>query len=283
MSNGRTTEVRELALRVPEADLAALYARLRGYRDEGRYAAGGLGGLVPRSFVDELLTHWTDGYDWRAYEARLTMYEHFGTRIAGQFVHFLHVRAARPRAVPVLLTHEWPSGVMDVLDATAPLEATGDYHLVIPSISWSALTGPGDPGQSPGQRAAAGWAELMGRLEYDDYRVGDDRTGVDAAPPYAAVNASVQRRTGPAADMRGASPRGLSEPELAEVRWFNENLSAVNQRQEIDALVVSTALLLWNAQLVAAEADRDAVITGVMLAWFAARLAALPIKNSVPD
>lgn len=283
MSNGRTTEVRELALRVPEPDLAALYAQLRAYRDEGRYAAGGLGGLVPRSFVDELLTHWADGYDWRAYEARLNMYEHFGTRIAGQFVHFLHVRAARPRAVPVLLTHEWPSGVMDVLDTAAPLEATGDYHLVIPSISWSALSGPGDPGQSPGRRSAAGWAELMGRLEYDDYRVGDDRTGVEATPAYAAVDLSAPKQSGSSAGGPDASPRGLSEPELAEVRWFNENLSAVSQRQQIDALVVSTALLLWNAQLVAVEADRDAVITGVMLAWFAARLAALPVKNSVPD
>lgn len=273
MGSGRTAEVRELTLRVPEEELTTLYAQLRAYR-EGRSGTGELGGLIPRAFVDELLTYWADGYDWRAHEARLAAYDHFGTRVAGQFVHFLHVRGRQPDAVPVLLTHEWPSGVMDVVDAAAPLAASGDYHVVIPSISWSALTGPGPAGRSPSRRSADGWAELMDRLGHDDYRVGDDRTGIGAAPAYTLVDGSVEEQpVSPAAQV--SAPRGLSEPELAEVRWFTENLSAVNQRQQVNALVLSTALLLWNAQLAPVEVDRDAVITGVMLACFAARLAGL--------
>jgi hypothetical protein len=57
----------------------------------------------------------------------------------------------------------------------------------------------------------------------------------------------------------------LSPDELGEVRWFNENLNASNDEQRVGALVVSAAML-------AQRADRDAVLTGVMLAWFAPRL-----------
>lgn len=273
MSERRTAEVRGLCLRVPGPELDALYAQLRAYRDEGEYGVAGLGGLVPFSFVDDLLAHWTANYDWRPHEARLNMYDHFATRIAGQFVHFLHIRSSAPLAVPVLLTHEWPSGVVDVLDAAAPLEATGAHHLVIPSISWSALTGPGDPRELPSRRTAAGWAELMSRLHYEEYLVGDDQSGIESTPAY----------TVPVELDQPAPTQGLSSQELGEVRWFNENLTAFNQRQQIAALVMSTALLCWNSQLVNAEVDRDAIITGVLLAWFAARLAADPDQDTPGD
>ena len=69
-----------------------------------------------------------------------------------------------------------------------------------------------------------------------------------------------------------AEERGLDAAELAEVRWFNENLTAFHEGQKISALVLSTALLAWNAQLVNLDLDRDALLTGLTLAWFASRL-----------
>ncbi|TWD81405.1 epoxide hydrolase-like protein [Kribbella amoyensis] len=258
MGTERTAEVRELRLRVPRTELAALYERLRAFRDGGGYIAAGLDRIVPAAYADELIDYWVDGYDWRVHEARLAAYHHYATEIAGQFVHFLHLRSASPSARPALLTHAWPSGVMDVLDAAGPLEAAGGNHLVIPSIAWTALTGPGDG--SPSQRAAAGWDELMRRLGYDDYQVGDDRDGLTATPAYTAVTEA------------GAQQRGLDAAELAEVRWFNENLTAFNEGRQISALVLSTALLAWNAQLVSLEIDRDALLTGLTLAWFVSQL-----------
>jgi hypothetical protein len=147
---------------------------------------------------------------------------------------------------------------MDVLDAAGRLEATGNHHLVIPSIAWTALTGP--PGGSPSRRSAAGWDELMGRLGYDDYQVGDDQHGLDATPAYTEVTEA------------RAEQRGLAATELAEVRWFNENLTAFTEGQQVSALVLSTALLAWNAQLVNLDIDRDALLTGLTLAWFASQL-----------
>lgn len=64
--------------------------------------------------------------------------------------------------------------------------------------------------------------------------------------------------------------RGLTPDELGEVRWFNENLTAGNDEQRIRAQVLSAAMLASSAQ----HADRDAILTGVMLAWFAPRLQA---------
>jgi hypothetical protein len=254
----RTAEIRELRLQVPQADLESLYQRLRAFRDSSDYIAAGLDRIVPASYADELLDYWTAGYDWRVHERRLSTYDHYSTEISGQFVHFLHLRSANPDATPALLTHAWPSGVMDVLDSAGRLEARGSHHLVIPSIAWTALTGP--PGGSPSRRTAAGWDELMSRLGYDDYQVGDDQQGLAATPAYTEVTEAQ------------AEQRGLDAAELAEVRWFNENLTAFNEGQKISALVLSTALLAWNAQLVNLDLDRDALLTGLTLAWFAAQL-----------
>lgn len=254
----RTAEVRELRLQVPQTDLESLYQRLQAFRESGDYIAAGLDRIVPVAYADDLLDYWVAGYDWRVHERRLSTYAHYSTEISGQFVHFLHLRSARPDARPVLLTHAWPSGLMDVLDAAGLLEATGNYHLVIPAIAWTALAGP--PGGSPSRRSAAGWDQVMGRLGYDDYRVGDDRRGLDETPAYTEVTEAQ------------AELRGLDAADLAEVRWFNENLTAFNEGQRISALVLSTALLAWNAQLVNLDLDRDAVLTGLTLAWFAAQL-----------
>lgn len=263
-----TADVQQFALRVPQSDLDTLTARLREYRDEGMFAAAGLGSVVPAPYVQDLLDYWCDSYNWRAYEARLNAYEHFRTAIAGQPVHFLHIRSAEASATPLLLTHAWPSSVIDVIDAAAPLEAKGDYHLVIPSIAWAALAGP--PGGSPSRQTAAGWTELMARLGYPSYLVADDRSGPGDPPAYSIVE-------GP--EIPQSAPEGLHEEELRDVRWFNQNLVAFTERQQIPALVLATAVLAWNAQQVNLDADRDSILTGVTLAWFVGRLAGMPVRD----
>jgi len=256
----RTAEVCRLRLRVPQADLDALYRRLQTFREVGDYVAAGFDRIVPAAYADDLLDYWVDGYDWRAHESRLNTYDHYTTEIAGQFVHFLHLRAADPNAQPVLLTHAWPSGVMNALDAAVPYEAQGGHHLVIPSIAWTALTGP--PGDSPSRRTAAGWDELMYRLGYDDYQVGDDRSGLAATPAYTEATESQMEQ------------RGMDAVELAEIRWFDESLSAFTERKQVSSLVLSAALLAWNAQLADLSLDRDDILTGLTLSWFAAQLPA---------
>ncbi|MFC0624553.1 epoxide hydrolase N-terminal domain-containing protein [Kribbella deserti] len=259
-----TVDVQQFSLRVPQSDLDTLTQRLREYRDEALFEAAGLGSVVPAAYVQDLLDYWCDSYNWRTYEARLNVYQHFRTAIAGQPVHFLHIPSSEADATPLLLTHAWPSSVIDVIDASARFEAKGEYHLVIPSIAWEALAGPAGGSGSPSRRTAAGWTELMNRLGYSSYLVADDRSGPGEPPAYTIA-------AGP--EIVQTAPAGLYEEELRDVRWFNENLVAFTERQQIPALVLATAVLAWNAQQVNLDADRDSILTGVTLAWFAGRLA----------
>ena len=41
--------------------------------------------------------------------------------IDGQRIHFLHVRSPEPDAVPLILTHGWPSSVVEYVDVIGPL------------------------------------------------------------------------------------------------------------------------------------------------------------------
>jgi hypothetical protein len=73
------------------------------------------------------------------------------------------------------------------------------------------------------------------------------------------------RGEGPPASGAVTTERRGPAHDLAKVRWFNENLNASSDEQRVRALVLSAAML-------AQHGDRDAVLTSVMLAWFAPRL-----------
>ena len=86
-------------------DLADCLARVR-WPDELLGVDWSYG--VPLDYVRELVEYWRTGYDWRAHEARLNEHPQFKTTIDGQDIHFLHVRSAKPDALPLILTHGWP-------------------------------------------------------------------------------------------------------------------------------------------------------------------------------
>jgi hypothetical protein len=59
---------------------------------------------VPLDHVKQLAGHWRDGYDWRAWEARLNELPQFTTTIDGQTIHFIHVRSPEPNALALIAT-----------------------------------------------------------------------------------------------------------------------------------------------------------------------------------
>jgi len=66
----------------------------------------------------------------------------FLTTVAGERLHFLHVRSPNPRVTPLLLTHGWPGSFVEFLDVLGPLSDpaanAGDpadaFHIVVPSM-----------------------------------------------------------------------------------------------------------------------------------------------------
>jgi pimeloyl-ACP methyl ester carboxylesterase len=131
----------------------------------------------PVGFIKELADQWLNTFDWRAWESKLNAYPQFLTEIDGQTIHFLHIKSKEPNAFPLILTHGWPSSVLEFFEVIGPLSdprAHGldpalAFDLVIPSLpgyGWST------PLAAPGwdtAKVAKTWDTLMKRLGYSRY------------------------------------------------------------------------------------------------------------------
>lgn len=171
-----STEVRPFALHVPEAALEDLRDRLRRTRWPEAETVARADGVLdwsqgpPLAYLRELVGHWTTAYDWRRVEDALDAHGQALTEVDGLDVHLLHVRSSRPDARPLVITHGWPSAVLEplaVADALAdpPADAAA-FHVVAPSLPGFGFGGkPTGPGWDV-DRTADAWVTLMERLGY---------------------------------------------------------------------------------------------------------------------
>ena len=93
----------------------------------------------PLAYVRELVDHWATAYDWRRVEAALNTHGQALTEVDGLDLHLLHVRSPRPDARPLVITHGWPSSVLEPLAVMDALADPGDddlpaFHVVAPSL-----------------------------------------------------------------------------------------------------------------------------------------------------
>jgi pimeloyl-ACP methyl ester carboxylesterase len=164
-------------IEVEDAVLADLRDRLRRARFPQQLPDAGWDYGTERGYLQQLVAYWSEGYDWRAREARMNSFEQFRTEIDGTGIHFLHVRSPVEGALPIVLTHGWPGSFVEFLDVVGPLTDPvahgGDdadaFHVVVPSLPGYAFSGPtNDRGWHPG-RVAAAWRTLMAALGYERY------------------------------------------------------------------------------------------------------------------
>ena len=175
--------IQPFRIEIPQAEVEYLRDRLASARWPGALPGVGWERGIPPGYLKELVGYWRTRYDWRAAEARLNSYPQFTTEIDGQRIHFLHVRSGRPGAMPLLITHGYPSTVAEFLHLIDPLvnpPAAQAFHLVAPSLPGYAFSTPlSGTGWTMGRTARA-WIELMRRLGYRRYGVhgGDVGAGV---------------------------------------------------------------------------------------------------------
>lgn len=171
-------EIRPFRIAVDEDALDDLHRRLAATRWPPPVGDDDWSRGVPVGYLRRLADHWATTFDWRAQEIRLNSLPQFTTRVDGQVVHFFHVRSAVPRALPLLLTHGWPSSPVEFLRLVGPLtdpvayggEAADAFDLVIPSLPGYGFSTPvTSPGWGNLFRVAQAWAELMRRLGYARY------------------------------------------------------------------------------------------------------------------
>ncbi|OLT15771.1 epoxide hydrolase [Pseudonocardia sp. CNS-139] len=282
------TAIRPFRVEIPQAELDDLAYRLRHTRWPAELAGTGDTYGVPTERVRALVAYWLDGFDWRAVEARLNAFPQFVTEIDGEDIHFLHVRSARPDAIPVVLTHGWPGTVLEYLDLIPQLTdpASADdpaFHVVLPSLPGFGFSGPTRSKGWGTKRTARAWAELMHRLGYERYGAIGNDAGSMVSPeigrhdPESVVGVHVtQLYSFPSGDP--AEFEKLTEADhaaLAHLQWFVDNKFAFNtlhsqQPQTVAfALADSPAGLLgWHLQLLGDTLSDDFVLGNVAIYWF---------------
>jgi epoxide hydrolase len=132
---------------------------------------------VPLAEIRALVDYWRDEYDWRRAEAALSRFPQFRTEIDGLGIHFIHARSRHRDALPIILTHGWPSTVQlfrKVIDPLTDPTAHGGraedaFHVIAPSLPGFGFSDKPIEAGWNAERTARAWAVLMERLGYKRY------------------------------------------------------------------------------------------------------------------
>jgi len=253
----------------------------------------------PVGFIRALAEYWRDRFDWRAAEARLNRYPQFRTEIDGQTIHFLHVRSREPDALPLILTHGWPSSVAEFLAVIGPLtdprahglDPSLSFDLVIPSLPGFGWSTPLSAEGWDAARTAKAWDTLMQRLGYTRYGAQGGDGGalvgreLGILKPEGLIGTHLQQifafPSGAEGEMEGLTPFEMTG--FANLETFQKYAGYSDIQSKRPAtlgygLVDSpVAQLAWNAELFAgfegdnaAALDRDLFLTHVSIYWFTA-------------
>ena len=211
---------------VPDEALADLRERVRRTRWPDEIEGIGCEQGTPLDYLRSLLTEWADGFDWRAREAELNRLPQFRVEVGGQRIHFVHVRAAQRPAIPLVLTHGWPSTFLEMLPLVPLLtdpRAHGidgpAFDVVIPSLPGYGFSDrPRRTGMST-RATAPLWDELMQGLGYSRYAAGGTDFGagvatymaLDRPEPLIGIHLTFLDET----PFTGPGSRPLSEAERA--------------------------------------------------------------------
>jgi pimeloyl-ACP methyl ester carboxylesterase len=103
------------------------------------------GGVDP-SYLRDLVSHWTNGFDWRKHESELNERRHYRSQVLGRALHFVHLPAEGPEVskapFPLILSHGWPSSFVEMLPLADRLadparhggDPTAAFDVIVPSL-----------------------------------------------------------------------------------------------------------------------------------------------------
>ncbi len=297
-------DIRPFRLAVPDDDLVDLRRRLSSTRWPAPSPEPGWGRGVPLDNLRDLSAYWAGGYDWRRHEAALNEVPQSLATVDGQPIHLLHVRSPEPDALPIVLTHGWPSSPVEFMRVIGPLtdpaghggDPADAFHVVVPGLPGYGRSTPlAGAGWGNLFQVGAVWAELMAALGYDRFAVHGTDAGAGAAGGLAMAapdRVAGVHLTGTTAAMPFGPPvptDGLDGADRARIERFNTyredglgylHLMATRPQTLAYALCDSpVAHLAWivekfhewtdpAAPLPQDAVDLDQLLTLVTLAWF---------------
>jgi epoxide hydrolase len=197
LSTATETEIRPFEIAIADAELDDLGRRLETARWPATVAGDGWDRGVPVSYLRRIAEYWRTSFDWRAQEARLNAFPQFVTTIDGQPLHFVHVRSALPDALPLVLSHGYPSSFAEFTDLIGPLtdplshglDSSIAFDVVVPSLPGFGFSTPLAEAGWNLSRTAKAIAELMRRLGYDRYGAHGGDIGAGISGMLAAYDA----------------------------------------------------------------------------------------------
>ena len=164
-------------INVPEVQLADLKERLARTRFTDEIVDSGWSYGFDSGYLRSLRDYWVNQFDWRRHERDLSHLPHFRAEIQGLKIHFIHVRGAGKRGLPIIVTHGWPGSFLELLKLI-PLLANPEqfggnpddvFDVVVPSLPGFGFSDrPSTPGWNTFKTAEV-WAELMRQLGYGKF------------------------------------------------------------------------------------------------------------------
>lgn len=161
-------------IEIADAALAELKRRLRSNLPPREPSPANWRYGPPVAYLQELLAYWSDGYDWRAAEARLNRFPQFLVPVSladgsSLRIHVTVEIGSNPALPPIVLSHGWPSLPFEffgIIDALAHPERSGGEAsegatIIVPSLPGFGFSDP--PPQPLHARVIAEcWRRLMG-------------------------------------------------------------------------------------------------------------------------
>ncbi len=200
--------IRPFRIDISEAALTDLRTRLAGARWPAAGPTSNWSRGVPLDYLRTLADYWRTEYDWRAQERALNRLPQFTADVGGQTVHFAHIRSPEVGALPLVLSHGYPSSFAEFHLMVGPLTDPGAhggdpadaFHLVIPSLVGFPFSQPVSSSGWDVGRTGRAVAAVMAELGYDRYGVhgGDAGAGVSSTLNAAGHTVGQHAPTDPA-------------------------------------------------------------------------------------
>jgi len=164
-------EAEPFTVAVPEPVLADLRERLARVRWPIEPAAAPWRWGTSLAYLQQVVAHWRDTYDWRRWERELNRWPQYHARIGGRRVHFILERGSGPRPLPLVLTHGWPGSVVEFLEVIDPLahperhggDVADAFTVIAPSLPGYGFSDPPEAPITPRQVAGI-WHQLVAEV-----------------------------------------------------------------------------------------------------------------------
>jgi len=171
------------AVRYTDDAVADLKSRLKSTRFPDAVEGAGWDYGTNPQFLEKLVAHWADRFDFAAEEQRLNAFPQFTVEIDGETVHYVHVNGKGGIRTPILLTNGWPSNFVELLPLVPLLTELVNgqsYDVIIPSLPGFGFS---SKARKPGMnltRVADLWARLMSGLGYERFLISGSDMGAGA-------------------------------------------------------------------------------------------------------